>query len=258
MNTAEGFPSAPVPKASHLGLAIASLVLGILACVLSLILIGGLLGLVGLCLGAVYIGQKRGPRTMAWWGVSLCLAGILASLGAAAGYYLWFKKIQSEVVSVAQSSFKEWEGVSAPDMSVKDLNGATIRLSDLKGKRVIVDMWATWCGPCVKEIPHLIELYRETSRDDLMIVGISDEDEPTLRTFAREKGINYPVASAKLTLKPYNDVQSIPTTFIIDRNGLIQKVVVGYHDLEELKGLALGRDFPGKPKPAPTPANAHF
>jgi len=239
---------------SYPGLAIASLVLGVLAVVLSFLLLGGVLGLIGLGLGIAHLARKRKPAGMARWGVALSVLGILASVGFVILYYSAYQKFTNEMQSASQNErvdFTKWEGVMAPDISVTNLDGQAVKLSALKGKRVVLDFWATWCPPCREEIPHFIQLFKQTSRDDLVIVGISDEDAKTLREFVKNQSINYPIASATNLPPPYSDIQSIPTTFFVDRKGVIQTVAVGYHDYDDLKKEALAADVPGEPKPAP-------
>jgi thiol-disulfide isomerase/thioredoxin len=121
----------------------------------------------------------------------------------------------------------------------------------LKGKRVVIDFWATWCPPCVREIPHFVRLVNESSRDDLMVIGISREEDRILRDFVKAKGVNYPVGRAGDLSSPYADIRSIPTTFFIDRQGVIQKIFVGYHDYGDLRETALSEDYAGEPREAP-------
>jgi peroxiredoxin len=245
----------PVPSSSSSpGLGIASLVLGILALVLSFLILGGILGLVGLALGMGHLAKRRQPVAMARWGVALSILGVIASIGFTLLYYSAYQKFTKLMQSASQSEgvdFTKWEGVIAPEISVTNLDGQSIQLSKLKGKRIVLDFWATWCPPCRREIPHFIQLFNQTSRDDLVIVGISDEDAKTLGEFVRKQGVNYPIASSKNLPSPYVDIQSIPTTFFIDRKGVIQTVAVGYHEYDDLKHDALATDFPGAPKPAP-------
>lgn len=146
-------------------------------------------------------------------------------------------------------------GQGAPEISAESwFNGpADLSLAKLRGKIVVVEFWATWCPPCRKEIPHFIKLHEQTSRDTLVVVGISKEDPGTLKRFVQEHKVPYPIASAKgVSLpEPYSLIRHIPTTFFLDRNGIIQRVVVGYHDFDTLQSLALAEDFQGQPKSSP-------
>jgi peroxiredoxin len=239
--------STPATPSYSQGLAIASLVLGILAVALSFLVLGGILGLVGLGFGIRHLKQKRTPVAMARWGVGLSVLGVIASIGFTILYYAAYQKFTKIMQSSSQSQavdFTKWEGVLAPDISVTSLDGQTIKLSGLKGKRVVLDFWATWCPPCRQEIPHFIQLFSQTSRDDLIIVGISEEDAKTLSDFVKKQNVNYPIASARNLPSPYADIQAIPTTFFIDRHSVIQTVAVGYHDYPDLKQNALAPTGP--------------
>jgi cytochrome c biogenesis protein CcmG/thiol:disulfide interchange protein DsbE len=246
-------PSAPpAPVRPALGLAIASLVLGILAVVLSWLLVGGLLGIVGLVLGLVHLKRKCGQNGMAGCGVGLSVLGIICTIGFAGFYYYGFQQFKKAMEHTDSGTpVTEWQGVPAPDFSVTTLDGQKLTLSDLKGKRVVLDFWATWCPPCRKEIPHFIQLAKDIPKDQLVIVGLSSEDESKLKEFAQKQGINYPIATEKNLPAPYSDIHSIPTTFFLDRHGIIQTVVVGYHDLDTLKRHATEPDYAGPPKSPP-------
>ena len=248
----------PLPPPAHaparIGFAIAALVLGILAFVLSFALVGAVCGLVGLALGIIHLRRRAHGRGMAWSGVTLSALGILVSVLFAGIYYLAYQKYQQAMES---DSTAVWEGVVAPHINVTTLDGTTLALNDLKGKRVILDFWATWCPPCVQEIPHFVRLRNEISTNDLVIIGISDEERDTLEKFIKKQGINYSIGAAKDPPAPYSEIESIPTTYFIDRKGVIQKILVGYHEFEELKEHATAPDFEGEPNAAPTdPAEA--
>ncbi len=122
----------------------------------------------------------------------------------------------------------------------------------------MLDFWATWCPPCLEEIPHFNDLAGESFEDDLIIIGISAEDEDTLKTFVEEEGVVYPIASMDLLISPYGDVTALPTTFFIDRNGVIQTVLSGYHELEQLRASAHAEDYAEEVKspPSSTQVNA--
>jgi len=248
-------PQPPPPKAaaSPRAAAIASLVLGVVAMLLSWILIGAIFAVVGLVLGILDLSRKQAPRGIAWAGTILCAVAILLTAAVGTGYYwLYTRTFEAMTSGSGNLIFVDWQGVAAPNITVTTLEGETVSLRDLKGKRVILDFWATWCAPCVREIPHFVALNNELPDDELVIIGISKENEEVLQTFVAENDMNYLVVSQKKQLpSPYADVRAIPTTFFIDRNGIIQTVLVGYHDLEHLRKQATAPDYDGAVKAAP-------
>jgi thiol-disulfide isomerase/thioredoxin len=117
----------------------------------------------------------------------------------------------------------------APGWELKNLDGKSVRLSDFKGKVVILDFWATWCPPCREEIPHFVELQTKYKDKGLVVVGISlDEGGPAVvSSFVAAQKINYPIVMGNETVSTaYGNIQAIPTTFVIDPNGDI----VGRHE----------------------------
>lgn len=150
-----------------------------------------------------------------------------------------------------QKALQAWEGVRAPDFSVTNLDGRTVHLADLKGKRVVLNFWATWCPPCLEEIPNFIKLRGDTSLTNVVILGISTDDPAPQKAFARRQGINYPLTIMGNAPSPYQDVDTIPVTMVIDRNGIIQHVLFGPQDFAHLKTYAAESDFAGTVKAAP-------
>ena len=128
-------------------------------------------------------------------------------------------------------------GKDAPDFSVDDIEGKTHKLSDYRGRNVVVVFWATWCPACNLEIPHLIELRNMFAEDKLAILAISDEEPEHLKNFAALKGINYTVTSLgdSPLPEPFANVSSIPTTFFIDPEGKITFAAVGVVSLADAK-----------------------
>lgn len=124
-------------------------------------------------------------------------------------------------------------GKPAPAWELKGVDGETVKSTDFKGKVVVLDFWATWCGPCKMEIPGFVELQEKYGKDGLVIVGVSlDEGGPSVvKPFMKRNKINYPIVmhDGKIT-DVFGGVSGIPTTFIINREGKITAKHVGYID----------------------------
>jgi peroxiredoxin len=131
----------------------------------------------------------------------------------------------------------DWIGKPAPELKMTDLEGNIHRVSRLKGKKVMLDFWATWCPPCKKAIPDLVKLRANTAASDLVIIGLSDEPVDTIKPFVTNAKTNYPIVSYNTTdvAAPYSQVQFLPTLFLIDSEGVIRDVLTGYHEPEEVQ-----------------------
>jgi thiol-disulfide isomerase/thioredoxin len=171
---------------------------------------------------------------------------VLALLAVEAFYYFSVPPLSAE-----EKALLVWQGVRAPDFSVTNLDGQAVQLADFKGKRVVLNFWATWCPPCLEEIPNFIKLRNATSPTKVVIIGISTDDEATQKAFAQRHGINYPLTILQNVPSPYQDVDVIPVTMFIDRTGVIQHVLFGPQDFKTLDKYAAESDFVGEVKPAP-------
>jgi len=126
----------------------------------------------------------------------------------------------------------------APDFTLVNIEGKNVSLSDYKGKVVIIDFWATWCGPCRRGIPDLIDLQNKY-KDKLAVIGISLDmanTKPKVPDFVNQMGINYPIVYFDdKVINDYGGINAIPTTFIIDKNGNIVKKIVGLYPKSEIE-----------------------
>ena len=132
-----------------------------------------------------------------------------------------------------------------PDLSLVTIDGQPWKLSDHKGRVVIINFFATWCGPCRKEVPDLVELQEKHGEKGLTIIGLAYNSDPAeVSKFAQKYKINYPVAIyGKDQVQAYGGVSAVPTTFLVDRKGkvaagsegLIPKAVLEEKILELLK-----------------------
>jgi peroxiredoxin len=224
-------------RLTGLGLAVSSLVLGILAVALSLMVIGGICGLVGLILAIVHLTKRYPLRQMAGWGLGLSIVGILGTSFAVLYIIGQIRDMRDTMSELESQNFNEWIGAEAPDFTVTDIDGKAIKLSELRGKKVLIDLWATWCPPCRMETPHLVKLRNTYDPNDLVLIGISSEDKQTIQDFAKKHRINYTLAAERKLPSPYGDATSIPTGFFIDRNGVIRYVLEGYNDYEKLNAF---------------------
>ncbi len=116
----------------------------------------------------------------------------------------------------------------APDFTLETLEGKHVRLRDYRGKAVVLNFWASWCVPCMKEVPWLIEYQNKFGPKGLVILGISmDTSVAAARQFTKDKGINYPVLMGKQSVADQFYVKGLPVSIFIDRSGRITDQVPG-------------------------------
>jgi thiol-disulfide isomerase/thioredoxin len=115
-------------------------------------------------------------------------------------------------------------GKPAPDFTLESLDGKNVQLSSYKGQAVLLNFWATWCGPCKIEMPWFVELQKEYGPQGLQIVGVAMDDasKDEITKFVKEMGVNYTILLGKEAVgQDYGGVNVLPTTFFIDRDGKI-------------------------------------
>jgi cytochrome c biogenesis protein CcmG/thiol:disulfide interchange protein DsbE len=139
------------------------------------------------------------------------------------GYY-------SSPIGHAASYIRARLGSVSPDFTLESVSGAKIKLSDFRGKVVLLDFWATWCPPCRMSTPALIELNEAYKGKDLVIIGISlDEDKSQVKPFLKREGVKHTVVyGADSSIDQAYRIESIPSFFILDKNGVIRKQFSGY------------------------------
>jgi cytochrome c biogenesis protein CcmG/thiol:disulfide interchange protein DsbE len=131
----------------------------------------------------------------------------------------------------------------APDFEMKTLEGDTFELADHRGDVVVVNFWATWCAPCVQEIPTFIEMQRKFGDDGLQFVGVSLDKQgfEVVRPFAEKMQINYPLVVDDGSLaKEFGGLQGVPTTYVVDTDGQIQHRIEGITTEQHLRSLVDG------------------
>ena len=129
---------------------------------------------------------------------------------------------------------------AAPDFSLRDLNNTPQTLSQYKGKVVLVNFWATWCGPCKIEMPHLQAMYQELGARGLVVLGISADDARSasaVKPVSMSLGLKYPVLVDKdsAVVSQYNPSKTLPYNVLVDRAGDISSVYSGYNTGDEVK-----------------------
>ena len=126
----------------------------------------------------------------------------------------------------------------APAFSATGIDGAPMVLADLRGQVVLIDFWATWCGPCTTQFPHLNEWHAQYAQQGLRIVALSDEEPDLVREYVKATQLTYPIGlDPDSRIRAAYLVPGMPTTVIIDRAGVVRYIAVGTSDPAEVEAV---------------------
>jgi peroxiredoxin len=171
---------------------------------------------------------------------------IFACLIGLALYTTQMEKEEAEKQTALNENVGLKPGSIAPDFSLKTLEGEQVALKEYRGKKVILNFWATWCPPCREEMPEMQKFYQDYKKKDVEILAVNLEYSETkpekIRDFVKEFGLAFPIPlDEKNTIGKQYRAVSIPTSFFIDKKGIIKKMHIGPMDYEfmeeEIKNL---------------------
>ncbi|KLA31296.1 MULTISPECIES: TlpA family protein disulfide reductase [Bacillus cereus group] len=175
--------------------------------------------------------------------VLLCLAGYAAY--EQFGHKEQAVKVKQEKSEAVMKEIIARNGIeigkSAPDFELTKLDGTNVKLSDLKGKKVILNFWATWCGPCQQEMPDMEAFYKEHKENvEILAINYTPSEkgggEEKVSNFAKEKGITFPILLDKnIDVTTAYKVITIPTSYFIDTKGVIQDKFIGPMTQKEME-----------------------
>jgi peroxiredoxin len=170
---------------------------------------------------------QRGGRN----GLSLILTAVVLAIMLYFGFHM-ARRSPSARTSYSLKS------AAAPDFTLESLDGQSMRLSDFRGKAVLLNFWATWCGPCKIEMPWFVDLQNQYGSQGLQIVGVAMDDsaKEDIDKFVKEMGVNYPVLIGKEAVgDAYGGVPALPESFFISRDGKIMDKFIGLRGKAEVE-----------------------
>lgn len=226
-------PVTPAARPSSNAFAITSLILGVVAIATSItIFLGAIAAVLAIVFALLHLQEvKDRGRGIAWAGLT---TGVVGFVLAGAMVVMVAHVVRH---GASKGELGQWMNKPAPNMVLTTIDGKNIDLSTLRGHPVLIDMWATWCGPCRSEIPDLKKLRSSYGPDQLTIIGISDESAATVRKFAAEHDVNYAMVAASDLPAPFSEVNFLPTKFVIGSDGVIRRIRVGAGGAQDLHDM---------------------
>jgi peroxiredoxin len=187
-------------------------------------------------------------------GIIIIIAAVIVVLNLWKPSQIAGTKVNSNTAKEDSSSSKNIPGVDlsqvqegkpAPDFQLATLDGQTIKLSDYRGKKVILNFWATWCPPCKAEMPHMKNFYEQNKDKGIEILAVnltkSDNGKAAVETFAKDNQLTFKIAlDEDGRIGKQYQAFTIPTSYIIDSNGIITKKIIGPMDENMMETLTKG------------------
>jgi peroxiredoxin len=185
--------------------------------------------------------DKRQERNWVWsrWVMAIALAGVacLFAMFLPSPQVLAHRCLECSVAvwqNLAGQDEQKLVGQAAPDFALTDANGKDVRLSELKGKVVLVNFWATWCHGCQQEIPWFVEFAKKYGDQGLATIGVSMDSDgwKEVRPWIKEKGVNYTIVIGSEELAKQYGLDGMPLTALVGRDGKIAATHAGVVDRE--------------------------
>ena len=190
-----------------------------------------------------YSSVKRNP-------LALVVVALTVALMLYLGFHLARRSGRGAAPRITQSTV-------APDFTLDSLDGKSTRLSDFRGKAVLLNFWATWCGPCKIEMPWFVDLQKQYGAEGLQIVGVAMDEasKEDIAKFAKGMGVNYPILLGKEAVgEAYGGVPGLPESFFIGRDGKVVDKIIGLESKSKIEdAIKKALNTPAATSPASNP-----